>query len=542
MSVMLASSYRLRVYDLIEAAQDENHAGVREELADIVARAESEDLGDLAQLARSGRVLYDMCHCEDADQVTRDCDDLVHDAEALGRPGLRGIALALRATLASSSTEGAEMLADAGLAVALVERDDAPPYDRCFVWTTVGCAYAATNLWELADELMDRADALAPACEDPDKQLAAVYYNRVLIRLAWAGALWEHDDEELALAQLARAREAAEIAIVTTVVLPTLWRREAVAVRALADFLRLAFTDTAVAAAQLDQVLEHVASLRGSATESMPYLEPYVALGLLRLGRTDEARRTLAAGFEHMYTTGAKAFQAWVRARVLTTGSDDVAVLALQEYAAVICHLRWTARVGVLAAARARIDEARLTSEHAVLSREVMRDALTGLENRRRFERWLTDEGQPDRPAALLLIDVDDFKHVNDAHGHGIGDEVLRRIAAVLSRDIREDDVAVRIGGDEFAIILVASDRLLDREEADRVLERAARDRARDIAASVADTAWDQLSPGLRVTISVGLATAWLGEHHPGAAERVYRLADEDLYATKYARVARLRG
>jgi diguanylate cyclase (GGDEF)-like protein len=539
---MLASAFRLRVYELIEAAQDEHHAGVREQLADIAAHARSEGILDLAQLATSGVVLYDLYHCEDADQVALGCADLVHSAEVLGLPGLRAVALVLRAQLASTSAEGKGMLADAGLAVALVERDDAPAYERCFVWSTVGCAYAAINLWELADEVFDRAAALAPRCEDPDKQLSAVQYNRVLVRLAWAGALWENDDEQAALDQLERVREAAGIAMVTAGT-PALWRREVAAVGELVDFLQRAFTGADVADGRLRRLMQHVDRLRSAtAAEVVPYLDPYIALGLLRLDRRDEARGVVVEGFRRSHTTGAESFQAWVRARVLTPESSDDAWQALRDYATVVSRLRWTSRVGVLAAARARIDEARLTAANAVLSREVMRDALTGLENRRQFERWLGEKAHPDRPVALLLMDVDDFKQVNDAHGHGTGDEVLRRIAAVLTRDSREGDVAMRIGGDEFAVIMVASSRLMGRGDADRVLDAAARKRARAVAAAVADTAWDQLSPGLHVTISIGLWTERLGEQHPGAAERAYRLADEDLYATKYARVARLRG
>jgi diguanylate cyclase (GGDEF)-like protein/PAS domain S-box-containing protein len=89
-------------------------------------------------------------------------------------------------------------------------------------------------------------------------------------------------------------------------------------------------------------------------------------------------------------------------------------------------------------------------------------DSLTGLFNRRRFEeelgRALALADRHDEPAALLAIDLDDFKAVNDAHGHAAGDELLVRVAGVLRERLRETDVIGRLGGDEFAVILPRSD------------------------------------------------------------------------------------
>src|SRR5687768_14632285 len=85
-------------------------------------------------------------------------------------------------------------------------------------------------------------------------------------------------------------------------------------------------------------------------------------------------------------------------------------------------------------------------------------DHLTGLANRRRFERQLEREvGRVLRyghPFCLLLVDIDDFKSVNDTYGHEAGDEVLRRVANVIQSGTRGIDTGARIGGDEFAVIL----------------------------------------------------------------------------------------
>jgi diguanylate cyclase (GGDEF)-like protein len=89
---------------------------------------------------------------------------------------------------------------------------------------------------------------------------------------------------------------------------------------------------------------------------------------------------------------------------------------------------------------------------------EAFTDHLTGLANRRRFERQLEREVSRtlrySRPFCLLLLDIDNFKEVNDTYGHDAGDEAIRRIALTLQAGTRGIDLAARIGGEEFAVIL----------------------------------------------------------------------------------------
>ncbi len=85
-------------------------------------------------------------------------------------------------------------------------------------------------------------------------------------------------------------------------------------------------------------------------------------------------------------------------------------------------------------------------------------DPLTELPNRRAFERELARSlayvKRHGTSVALLYLDLDDFKRVNDRHGHAAGDAVLRAVASVLGRHVRESDIVARIGGDEFALLL----------------------------------------------------------------------------------------
>ena len=83
-------------------------------------------------------------------------------------------------------------------------------------------------------------------------------------------------------------------------------------------------------------------------------------------------------------------------------------------------------------------------------------DALTGLTNHRGFQEILAAEleraRRADRPVALVTLDLDNFKEVNDTHGHPYGDEVLRAVGESLASVVRDTDTAARVGGEEFAL------------------------------------------------------------------------------------------
>jgi len=92
------------------------------------------------------------------------------------------------------------------------------------------------------------------------------------------------------------------------------------------------------------------------------------------------------------------------------------------------------------------------------LVEQALTDELTGVANRRHFHERLQGElaraGREDRPVSLVIFDVDDFKSINDRHGHGAGDAALRGFAHVLREEARVSDVVCRVGGEEFAVIL----------------------------------------------------------------------------------------
>ncbi len=150
-------------------------------------------------------------------------------------------------------------------------------------------------------------------------------------------------------------------------------------------------------------------------------------------------------------------------------------------------------------------------------------DELTGLYNRRYFDRHLSlmlDKArEQDRDMAVMLIDMDFFKSVNDTHGHDIGDAVLREFALRLRRNIRGVDLACRFGGEEFVVLMPDTDY----RQAQGVAER--------VRMSVAERSFETgAGSSLTVTVSVGVA---LNEHDSDTPETILKRADVALYRAK---------
>ena len=150
-------------------------------------------------------------------------------------------------------------------------------------------------------------------------------------------------------------------------------------------------------------------------------------------------------------------------------------------------------------------------------------DQLTSLLNRREFDRILAEERERSRrfghPFALVLVDIDHFKSVNDTHGHPAGDAVLQEVAIRLTRGLRDVDRAARFGGEEFALIIMQGDRKVALEAAQRAC-----------AAVESSPISIDGGPELRVTVSAG-AAAMPADAMSGA--ELVAAADKALYAAK---------
>jgi len=181
------------------------------------------------------------------------------------------------------------------------------------------------------------------------------------------------------------------------------------------------------------------------------------------------------------------------------------------------------ARVNSLIKKKAYHDQLMGSLEVAVQA--AITDKLTGAYNNGYFQLFLKNElKRADRhhhPLSLLMLDIDDFKLVNDQHGHLAGDKLLRGIAAKLAQSIREIDFLARFGGDEFAIILPYTQK----EDAAAIAERT-----RALFENCAVAVNDHIS--LSISMSIGVA-----DFAPGVdtAQDVIQKADKALYAAKFA-------
>jgi diguanylate cyclase (GGDEF)-like protein len=164
-----------------------------------------------------------------------------------------------------------------------------------------------------------------------------------------------------------------------------------------------------------------------------------------------------------------------------------------------------------------------LALEHH-FERVAMVDGLTELPNRRSlddtFARQLTRSLREQQPVSLLMVDVDHFKRLNDTHGHLVGDDVLRRLARILRRQVRPQDFVARYGGEEFALMLPNTDIEAAAMIADRL--RAA------IGNPESEDASKHLPPA---TVSVGVAAA----RSPISLSELISQADAALYRAKQA-------
>jgi two-component system cell cycle response regulator len=150
-------------------------------------------------------------------------------------------------------------------------------------------------------------------------------------------------------------------------------------------------------------------------------------------------------------------------------------------------------------------------------------DSLTGLYNRRYMESHLKamveDGVQSEKPVSLLIFDIDFFKSVNDTYGHAAGDTVLKEFAQRISQNVRGVDLACRMGGEEFVVVMPDTDLSYAMMVAERLRQRVG-----EITFNVED------GLDINVTVSIGIAVV---EGDCNTAEKLLERADTALYRAK---------
>jgi len=204
----------------------------------------------------------------------------------------------------------------------------------------------------------------------------------------------------------------------------------------------------------------------------------------------------------------------------LDAGADDYIVKPFNQD-----ELRARVRVGMrVAQIQERLADkvAELEIARNDLARLASTDVLTGLLSRRRWFELargeLTRYHRYHRPLAFMMLDLDLFKNVNDTFGHNVGDDVLKAFAEVFRHHCRESDVAGRVGGEEFAVMLPETDTVEAEELATRMAEQC-----RSIAVTTSGVL-------VRFSCSIGVTVAMPNDD---SVETVLRRADAALYKAK---------
>jgi diguanylate cyclase (GGDEF)-like protein len=515
---------RLLAHVLIEQTQVAPNPELVDRLIGEAAQAGWDDVR--VQLLHC-RLLYRSLQGADVDTIRAASDEMISAAQATADEILIGLALSARALflMEARSDDPADDPTDL-LARAVAMIDDAVQAEDGALgvraievpaaYVEIGQALHRLALWELEEEMYHKA-ALALSLPLPAEVTAVRQFTvRVLVvnRLEGATAL------ACALLEIGQRNEARAIAgdaprptVHERADLPGLWAIEMLALERLLDVIA-GVPDLPGGPTAIDQ--DHFLGLKGSTWPG------YGACLLLAaaLGHHDRDEFAEAAALAEQAVGLLDDYKPSIRTLAMSLAAADSRDMAALRWARHLAELRWGTRLAVLGAVRTRLAAARMLRQGEQLSRQAYADALTGLANRHAQTRHLARlrRRDPRERLAVVLVDVDHFKAVNDTFGHGAGDDVLRVIGAILQSAVRASDLAVRLGGDEFMLLVDLPPGVSSPPMADGIVESVARYR------------WDDVAAGLRVGVSAGQATGPACE-----VDRLMRAADDNLYRAKAA-------
>ena len=483
----------------------------------IPSLAQSAD-GETLMLALYGRaVLLRQLGAGTQDAIAA-CDILERAAVEGGWPLWGAVACALRARVRVEGDDIGGATGDLARADAVLATENLATPTGYRLLDALALVYARLRLYDRLDEVRDRLERSVDVRSVVEQALhwsnwAGELAARAMEPLAGGAADPQHEFLEQAVTVAARLDDLPADDV------PATLRRGARGVRALAaayrgkpsEALRLLGQDAFGAVADLPLVERQVVSLAA--------MRAHALVGSLATARSlDDAASTAPAALPHLVLEVCRTRE---RLWLETYAGGDV-IPVLHRMTELLVRLGWRG-MNLVA------DTARQALEHQALRAESRTDALTGVGNRRALDeelRQLLRFGS--LPLALVLVDIDHFKEVNDRFTHVVGDEVLRRVAASLALQLRTDDRLLRYGGDEFVVLLPGTGD----EEANAVAER--------MAAAVAARPWQELAGGLHVTVTTGCAAVWslTGRRPDSDAETLFRRADERLLAAKRRRPA----
>jgi diguanylate cyclase (GGDEF)-like protein len=445
-------------------------------------------------------------------------DLMLQAAEREGSQGWRSCALSLRAWQRLMLDERAadlevdaalQDLVDAEIALAGGVEDSVIAENA---HTGVALGYHHLRLYELALPHYEAAYAVSAHDGRQAGNRSMWQSNIATMHLEWALELYRvgqvDEAERHSLTAGARAALAAEQAAGPDA---ERWREHA---HLLAGCAAADGSDPAGAARVIEQYATALAA-RGIRRE-VSSAQPFLAVALNRSGERERALQVIERAVIDLPTDAGWLTTAAVhhtRVVLLAETGDGVSTAAL-AYGDSLAQALWRQRQRTLHTATTMKSYDRLRGEHERVARIAEIDSLTGVANRRAFDRAaesMVRTGDDGR-VAVLLVDLDTFKQVNDSQGHAAGDEVLRAVSAVLAGLVRDGDLVARIGGDEFGALLRGAGVGAATSVAQRMVE--------------AIDALDDVT----VTVSVGVATGRTSD-----ILTLLRAADSAMYVAKRA-------
>jgi|GEM_PF-4671020 len=422
-------------------------------------------------------------------------DTLLREARQSGLRAMEAVGLLDRISLSNAAGTPEPLQTFATIRVLLSDRSQ-PPLDRVSGLINLALQLDVVGLGELADETLVDAAAVGGELPDGREPLAVIANNRAVMLLRRsANAIILGD---LPRARKLFARHAPLAAKVDVEHIPATWTSRLQAFeRVIGALFADSDLDRSEAAKMIDSLAEVDAGigLVVGLTTQREYWPESLETDL----ETIEGEYAVLARYLH------------VRACRRAGNRPEELVEALDRFNAVLSLHADRIRKELEAGVTAMISSELLSVERAELVTQAMTDPLTGLANRRSFQDRL--DRYVDRPGTLVLIDLDDFKAVNDTYGHEAGDRVLIGISEALLDAARrfEPESVARIGGDEFAVLL-AGEQVGIAEQLTEAFRRIVRERD-----------W---TPAQSPTAAVGIA---LGS----SASALFRAADVDLYEQK---------
>lgn len=490
--------------------------GTREEFERTMALAQRQGWPEVGRSALYG-VLRHAAESSPADALALS-KDLLEAAQRDGDLDMAALALSWRAWLGTVHGVESQAVVDEDLAraVVLLERPDGDPVVKATAHFRVAFSMWHRRLWELTDAQLESAermvDEVDPLRRDPLLHRAALALDRVLLDLDWALTLRQVGDDT-GLSTLREAQRC-HVAKAAPMDMPGAWR----------DHISIAamIMDVLCGDDRSHDVTRWLASIIEGTDQAEWVPSLHLALALCTSTAPEQAATAVEQSINAAGAAGDSSspalFLALYQAAVLEARLSGKTTAGLRSTEA-LCKERELTRQAVSAGQLAAIGGQRLRGERDLLSRQARSDPLTGLANRRGLQSHLAAlSASGTTQVALVLMDIDQFKAVNDHYGHLAGDKVLQKVSEVMSANVRSDDFLARLGGDEFLLLLPHLDHV------------AASRRAQAVASAVAGLLWSDISDDLEICLSYGLAVG-----DPSSMLELTHEADVALYRSKLA-------